>query len=157
VLSVDRERKKDGRRLDRFYFFICINAMYLQVHFICHFLPVSSGFHFHTRAFRSLLRVFIAQPTVRDVTQHTPHHGYNAVAGVVWLRQLCTACDSAPAPDKIGRKGGKGEIMWAHTYPTVSSRPRGRYVQSLVPIGSEMWICIRYKQTNKQTNFHLYI
>jgi len=30
-------------------------------------------------------------------------------------------------------------------------------VQSLVPIGSEMWICIRYKQTYKQTNIHLYI
>ena len=27
VLSVDRERKKDGRRLDRFYVIICINAM----------------------------------------------------------------------------------------------------------------------------------
>jgi len=42
--------------------------MKLQVQFISHFLPVSSGFHFHTHAFRSLLRVFIAQPTVRDVT-----------------------------------------------------------------------------------------
>ena len=34
-------------------------------------------------------------------------------------------------------------------------------MQSLVQIGSEMWICIRYKQTqkqtNKQTNIHLYI
>jgi len=68
VLSVDRERKKDGRRLDRFYVIICINAMQLQVQFISHFLPVSSGFHLYTQAFRSLFRVFIAQPTVRDVT-----------------------------------------------------------------------------------------
>ena len=65
----------------------------------------------------------------------------------MWRRQQSTARRSAPAPDKIGQKGGKGEILWAHTYPTVSSRPRGRCVQSLVPIGSEMWICIRYKQT----------
>ena len=69
VLSVDSERKKDGRMLDRFYVIICINAMQLQVQFISDFLPVSSGFHFHTHAFHSLLRVFIAQPTaVRDVT-----------------------------------------------------------------------------------------
>ena len=68
MLSVDRVRKEDGRRLDRFYVIICINAMQLQVQFISHFFPASSGFHFHTHAFRSLLRVFIAQPTVRDVT-----------------------------------------------------------------------------------------
>jgi len=75
----------------------------------------------------------------------------------MWRRQPSTAHKSAPAPDKIGQKGGKGEILWAHTYPMVSSRPQGRCVQSLVPIGSEMWICIRYKQTYKQTNIHLYI
>jgi len=62
----------------------------------------------------------------------------------------------APAPNKIGRKGGKGEILWAHIYPTVSSRPQGRCVQSLVPIGSEMWICIRHKQTNLQTFIFIY-
>ena len=118
MLSVDRKRKKDGRRLDRFYVIICINAMQLQVPFISHFLPVSSGFHFHTHAFRSLLRVFIAQSTVH----------------VTW----------------------SGEILWVHTYPTTSSRPRGRCVQSLVPIGSEMWICIRYKHTNKQTFIFIY-
>ena len=36
-----------------------------------------------------------------------------------------------------------------NTYPTVSSKRRGRYVQSLVQLGSEMWIYIGYKQTNK--------
>jgi len=71
----------------------------------------------------------------------------------VWRRQPSTAHKSAPAPDKIGRKGEKDEILWAHTCPTVSSRPRGRCVQSLVPIGSVMWIFIRYKHTN----IHLYI
>jgi len=146
MLSVDRERKKDGRRLDRFYVIICINAMQLQVQFISHFLPVSSGFHFHTHAFRSLLRVFYAlrKVHVTSVTSHQQwsHHGYNAVAGAVWRRQPSTVHESEPAPDKIGRKG---EILGAHTHPTVSSRPRGRCVQSLVPIGSEMWICIRYK------------
>jgi len=66
-LSVDRERK-DRRMLDTFYVIIGINAMQLQVQFISHFLPVSSGFHFHTHAFHSLLRVFVAQPSVCDVT-----------------------------------------------------------------------------------------
>jgi len=68
VLSVDRERKKDGRSLDRLYVISCITAMQLQVQSISHFHPNLPGFHFHTHAFRSLLRVFIAQPTVRDVT-----------------------------------------------------------------------------------------
>ena len=68
-------------------------------------------------------------------------------SGVVWRRQPSISQESAPAPNKIGRKGGKGEILWAHTCATVSSRPRERCVQSLVSIGSEMWICIRYKQT----------
>ena len=89
--------------------------------------------------------------------QHTPHHGYKAAAGsgVVWRRQPSTAPKSASAPDKIGRKGGKGEVLWVHTYPTVSSRPRGRCVQSLVPISSEMWICIRYKQTNVHSSLYV--
>jgi len=49
MLSVDRERKKDGRRLDRLYVIICISAMQLQVQFISLYHPVLSGFHFHTR------------------------------------------------------------------------------------------------------------
>jgi hypothetical protein len=59
--------------------------------------------------------------------------------------------------DGRGRIGGEGRILCVHTYPTVSSRPRGRRVLSLVPIGAEMWICIRYKQTNKHTYIHTYI
>jgi len=73
----------------------------------------------------------------------------------VWRRQPSTGHKWALAPDKIGRKGGKGEILWAHTYPTVSSRPRERCVQSLVPIGSEMWICIRCKQTYKHSSLYI--
>jgi len=46
--------------------------------------------------------------------------------------------------------------LWSYIYPTVSFRPRERFVQSLVPIGSEMWICIRYKQTYKQTIIFIY-
>jgi hypothetical protein len=73
----------------------------------------------------------------------------------VWRWQPSTVHESAPAPDQIGRRGGKGEMLWAHTYPTVSSRPRGRRVQSLVPIGSEMWICMRYKQTYKHLSLYI--
>jgi hypothetical protein len=42
-------------------------------------------------------------------------------------------------------KSSRSQKFWVHTYPTVSSRPKGRCVQSLVKIGSEMWICIWYK------------
>jgi hypothetical protein len=85
VLSLDSVRKEDGRKFDRFYVIVCTNAMQLQVQFTTYFLPVSSGFHFHTHAFRSLLRVFCALRTVHITPvmshQHTPHHGYyNAVA-----------------------------------------------------------------------------
>jgi len=36
--------------------------------FLIHLLPVSSGFHFYTHAFRSLLRVFYALPIVHDTS-----------------------------------------------------------------------------------------
>jgi hypothetical protein len=45
-------------------------------------------------------------------------------------------------------KRSKGLKFWVHTYPTVSSSPTGSCVQSLVQIGSEMWICIRYEHTH---------
>jgi hypothetical protein len=84
VLSLESVRK-DGRRLDKFYVIICMNSTQLEVQFIIHFLPVSSGSQFHTHAFRSLLCVFCVLITVHvtPVTshQHMPHHGYNAVAG----------------------------------------------------------------------------
>jgi hypothetical protein len=111
-MPVDRERKKDHRRLDRFYVFICINAMQLQVQFFIYFLPISSGFHFHTHAFHLLLRVFIAQPTaVRDVTPARAASRIKRSSGAVWWRQPFTAQESAPAPNKRGRRGGKGEIL----------------------------------------------
>jgi len=71
VLSVDRERKKDGRKLDRLYVIICINAMQLQVQFISHFYPVSSGFHFHTHThtFRSLCTT-LRRPWRHTSTRH---------------------------------------------------------------------------------------
>jgi hypothetical protein len=85
VLSLDSVRKEDGRKLDKFFVIICINGVQLQMQLIIQFLLVSSGFHFHTHAFRSLLRVFFALRTVHvtPVTshQHAPHHGYNEVAG----------------------------------------------------------------------------
>jgi hypothetical protein len=78
-------QKEDGRRFNRFYVIVCTNAMQLQVQFIIYFLPVSSGFHFHTHAFRSLFCVFYALRTVHITPvmshQYAPQHGYNAVAG----------------------------------------------------------------------------
>ena len=45
-------------------------------------------------------------------------------------------------PKKKGPRGRRGQEFRVHTYPTTSSRPREKRVQSLVQIGSEMWICI---------------
>jgi len=55
-------------------------------------------------------------------------------------------------PTRKVKKVEKVKHLW--TIHTLRSLPDqgGRCVQSLVQIGSEMWICIRYKQTNKQTN-----
>jgi hypothetical protein len=36
-----------------------------------------------------------------------------------------------------------------HTYSKDSSRRRGKCVQRLFKIGYEMWLCVRYRQTNK--------
>jgi hypothetical protein len=99
--------------------------------------------------------VYFSAFSLCDVTPACPHHDIKQKWCSVAPAAIYCA-PSAPAPDKIGRKGGKGEILWAHTYPTVSSRPRGRRVQSLVPIGSEMWICIRYKQIYIQTFIFIY-
>jgi hypothetical protein len=78
------------------------------------------------------------------------NHGYYAVpdycSAAILSPRLC-----ARSPENNG-KGKKGQTLWVHIYTTVSSRPRGRRVQSLVQIGSEMWICIRYKHTHTHTN-----
>jgi hypothetical protein len=135
--------------------------MQLQMQFIIYFLPASSGFHFHTHTFRSLLHICIAQTTaVSDVTPARAASRILYSSGAVWCQQPSTAHKSAPAPDKIGRRGGKSEIMWAHTYPTVSSRYTG---VMCAKFGSDRFKNVDlYKvqtniQTNKQTNIHLYI
>jgi len=139
--------------------------------FLIYLLPVSSGFHFDTHALHSLVCVLYALPIVHNTssnngklssattsfpwryTNSTKNHAYNDVADDL-RRQPFRAVDSALVPDEEGKKGRKGQTFSDHTYPTVSSRPRGRCVQSLVEIGSEMWICIRY---NQKTNIQLYI
>jgi len=82
----------------------------------------------------------------RDVTLNTcKNHGYNAAAEV-----SCAGSHVVPRilhsfPTKKVKKVEKGQTFSDRTYPTVFSKPRGRCAQSLVQIGSEMWICIRYK------------
>jgi len=64
--------------------------MQLQLQFIIHFLPVSSGFHMDTRAFRSLLRVAYSLPTVIGTCStrncRLLYHGYNAVTDDSWRK-----------------------------------------------------------------------
>ena len=111
VLSIDSVRKEDGRKLDKFYVIICMNATQLEVQFIIHFLHVSSGYHFHTRAFRSLLCVFCVLTTVHvtPVTshQHAPHHGYNAVAGDCGAGSHLLRTNRHSLPTKWVEKVGK--------------------------------------------------
>jgi hypothetical protein len=78
-------------RLDTFYILICITATPYSL------LPVLSGFHLYTHAFRSLLRLFYALPKAQHTssknarlsattsfpwrrTNTCKNHGYNAVA-----------------------------------------------------------------------------
>jgi hypothetical protein len=112
--------------------------------FPCH--QVSVFTHMHS------LRVFNAFRTahVTPVTsqQDASHHGYNARAGEcdlcwplsskLWRRQPFTAYEVALALDKIGRKGGKIEILWVHIYSTTPSRAK---------FGSKMCIFISSIQT----------
>jgi len=129
------------------------DAIAIAIHYS---LPVSSGFHIYTHAFRSLLHVVCALPTVQDTSKrkcHLLHHRYNAVTD-----------DSLAGSHLVLRilhwllteKFKKGQILWVHTYPMTSSRPRGRCVQSLVQIGLEMWICTSSIHTNKQTFIFIY-
>jgi hypothetical protein len=61
------------------------------------------------------------------------NHGYYAVADYSSAAILSPGlCARSPESDKKGHK------LWVHTYPTISSRPWGRCVKSLVQIGSEM-------------------
>ena len=82
-------------------------------------------------------------------TNTRKNHGYKAVAEVSSVGSHVVPRILHSLPTKKVKKVEKGQTFSDHTYPTVSSRRRGRCVQSLVQIGSEMWICIRYKQTNK--------
>jgi hypothetical protein len=103
----------ERKRLDRLDV-----AIQLQLQFIIYFLPVSSGFYFHTHAFRSLFRVFYALRTVHitPVTshQHAPQHGYNAVAGQCGAGSHLPRKNRHPLPTKSAEKVGKQifEITW---------------------------------------------
>ena len=127
MLSVDRERKKDERRFDRFYVIISIIAMQLQFQFIIHFLPVSSGFHFYTHAFRSLLRVFYALPTVncrllqrhvRDVTLTRA-----AITDITLSRMTCTGNHLLPRIRHSSPTEQVKKVKYCESIPTLRSLP----------------------------------
>jgi hypothetical protein len=64
------------------------------------------------------------------------NHGYYAVADYSSAAILSPGlCARSPKKDK---KCKKGKRVWIHTHPTVSSKRKGRCVQSLVQIVSEM-------------------
>ena len=110
VSSVDSVRKK-VRQVSRYYLYN-YNAVAIAIHYS---LPVSSGFHIHTHAFRSLLRVVYALPTVHDTSTRKcrlPHHGYNAVADDSWVgSHLVPRITHWLLTEKVE----KGQILWAHT------------------------------------------
>jgi hypothetical protein len=56
-----------------------LNRMQLYLQFSIYFLPVPSGFHMYTLAFRSILRVVYALPTAQDISTRKCrllHHGW---------------------------------------------------------------------------------
>jgi len=91
----------------------------------------------------------VSSATTWRHTNTRKNHGYNAVAEVSCAGNHVVPRILYSLPTKKVKKVEKSQTFSDHTYPTVSSRRRGRCVQSLVQIGSEIWICIRYKQTNK--------
>ena len=164
MLSVDRERKKDGRRLDRVYVIICIIATQLQLQFIIHFLPVSSGFHFYTHAFRSLLRVFCALPTVncrllrhiRDVTL-TRAEITDITLSRMTLAPAAIFCPGigTRSQQKRSKRSKRSDVMGPYI-PYGLFQTKG---EMCTKFGSDWFRNVNlYKvQTNKQTNFQLYI
>jgi hypothetical protein len=84
----------------------------------------------------------VSSATTWRHTNTRKNHGYNAVAYV-------SCAGSHVVPRILHSLPPKKVKKLEHTYPKVSSRQSGRCVQSLVQIGSEIWICMRYKQTNK--------
>jgi hypothetical protein len=91
---------------------------------------------------RPLIRhlLYIVQPTITSITlwRITP------------APPLCHP-DYAHTPRKTTKKFQKVKNCGPYI-PYGLFQTKGRCVQSLVHIGSEMWVCIRYKQTNKHTN-----
>jgi len=83
-------------------------------------------------------------------TNTRKNHGCNAVAEVSCAGNHVVPKILHSLPTNEVRKVGKGQTFSDHRYPTVSSGRRRRCVQSLVQIGLEIWICIWYKQRNKQ-------
>ena len=156
MLPVDRERKKDGRRLDRFYVIICINAIQLQVQFISHFLPVSSGFHFRTHTHSIHFSVFSLHNPPPSVTshQHAPHHGYKAVARQCGAGSHLLRTNLHALPTKYVEKLGK--LKYCGFIHTIRPPPDQ---------GGDVWKFLLYRfinvdlykfHTNKQTFIFIY-
>jgi hypothetical protein len=122
--------------------------MKLQVQFISHFLPVSSGFHFHPQAFCSLLRLFIAQPTVNDIR---PARGYNAVAVQCGAGSHLLCTNRHPLTTKYVEKVGK--VKYCGPIHTLRSLPD--HGGDVAKLG-----LYRFRNVDLykvQTNIHLYI
>jgi len=120
VLSVDRVRKKDGRR---FYIIICINAMQLQVQFISHFSSYQ-GFHFHTCIPFTSPRFQCINHRARHVRDVTPACAASRIkrsSGAVWRRQLPSAYYWHSLPTKWVEKVGK--VKYCGPIHTLQSLP----------------------------------
>jgi hypothetical protein len=112
-------------------------TLLLKLHFLIHLLPVSSGLHFYTHAFRSLLRVFYALLIVHDTLVRTRNcrmlqrHFRDVtltpatITDITLSRMARAGNDFVPRirhslPTKKVQKGRKGQTFSGHTYPTVS-------------------------------------
>jgi len=128
--------------------------MQLQLQFIIHFLPVPSGFHFHTHAFRSLLRVFCALRTVHVMPMMSHQHGIKRSSGVSGTSShlLCTNRHSLQT--KYVEKVGKLNIVGPYI-PYDLLQTKG---ETCAKFGSDWFRNVDlYKfHTNKQTVIFMY-
>jgi hypothetical protein len=74
----------------------------------------------------------VSSATMWRHTNTRKNHGYNAVAEVSWVGSHVVPRILHSLPTKKVKKVEKAQTFSDHTYPTVSSRRRGRCVQSLV-------------------------
>jgi hypothetical protein len=138
--SLDSVRNKEGQRLGMFYvlilynnchsLFTCFHSDHVFVSTDTLSVHVATCFMYYPRCNTLAVRTRDVAPRPARIADITLSRNYCA-------RRHLLSCNRHPlARKKV--KESKDQEFWVHPYPTTSSRPRWRCVQSLVQIGLEM-------------------